>query len=219
MLTIMYERLNNGIYVSHIDVLRALNRTFRRAGIEVAYSQGFNRHMLVNMTQPLPFGIASTQDWVSFENIKRYDCREVLEKFNANCPDYMRGVYCKETVKNPSLSAKINCCSYIISSTNAMKRKEEIENLKKGLVLEYEKKGEKLVKDVTDCIYDIKVKENTIECLLSFGVKNLRIDLLSEHLNKVFDLGIKFSDIVRNGQYIFEDGIFVNSKKYVEGLE
>ncbi len=219
MLTIMFERLNNGIYVSHIDILRALNRTFRRAGIDVAYSRGFNRHMLVNMTQPLPFGIASTQDWVTIENNKVYDCKEVIEKFNVNCPSYLRAVYCKETIKNPSLSAKINCCGYKIITDKAIVKKEEIEGLKSGLVLEYEKKGEKIVKDVTDCIFDIKVTDKNIECFFAFGAKNLRIDLFFEHLNKVFDLGIKNADIIRDGQFIVENGVFINSRDYVEGLE
>ena len=215
----MFEKLNNGIYVSHIDVLRALNRTFRRAGIEVAYSQGFNRHMLVNMSQPLPFGIASTQDWVSLDNSKRYDCADILERFNANCPAYLRAIYCKETAKNPSLSAKVNCCSYQIRCERAAEKKEEIEQLKNGFILEYEKKGEKIIKEITDRIFKIEVRDNIIECYLSFGEKNLRIDLFCEHMNKAFDLNIKNTDIVRDGQYIFEDGIFVNSLEYMEGME
>ena len=64
MITLSYRRFGNGIYISHTDVIRSLNRTIRRAGIDVNYSKGFNRHMSLKLTQPLPLGIASDDEWV-----------------------------------------------------------------------------------------------------------------------------------------------------------
>ena len=46
MITLKYYKKDKAIYLSHIDVLRHMNRTFRRAGIDVAFSQGFNPHMV-----------------------------------------------------------------------------------------------------------------------------------------------------------------------------
>lgn len=65
MITIGFKRTGDGVFVPHTDVLRVLNRTFRRAGICVEYSKGFNRHMSLKMTQPLPLGVADGDCYVT----------------------------------------------------------------------------------------------------------------------------------------------------------
>ena len=43
-------------YISHLDLLRAWERTLRRAGVPLAYSQGFNPHPRIVIGMPLPVG-------------------------------------------------------------------------------------------------------------------------------------------------------------------
>lgn len=218
MLTILFEKRDNGIYVSHVDLLRVLIRTFRRAGIDVAYSQGYNKHMLVNLTQPLPFGIASTDDWVSADTTNKISCEDMIKAFNDNCPSFLRAMYCKETEKYPNLSAKVNCCSYKIACKDALAKKDCILDLKNKLVLEYEKKGEKVTKDVTEGIYFLEVNEEGIDCILAFGINNLRVDLFCQHINKICNLNIDNEDIVRTGQLIFDGKTFLSAKEYMESI-
>ena len=218
MLTIQFEKRGKGIYVPHVDILRALNRTFRRAGIEIAYSQGYNKHMLVNLTQPLPFGIASTDDWVSAETVGKISADDMIRAFNEYCPDYLHAVYCKETTAYPNLSAKVNCCRYEIACAEALAKKDSILSLKNSTVLEYEKKGEKIQKDVTDSIYCLEVTKEGINCILAFGAKNLRIDLFCQHINKNCNLDMDNEDIVRTNQFIFDGKIFLSAKEYMEEL-
>jgi len=47
------ERLR---YISHLDILRAWERTLRRAGLPLAYSQGFTPHPKLAFASPLPLG-------------------------------------------------------------------------------------------------------------------------------------------------------------------
>lgn len=174
--------------------------------------------MLVNLTQPLPFGIGSKEDWVSVETVNKISAEDMLKAFNDNCPDYLRAIYCKETASYPNLSAKVNCCSYKITSPEALSKKECILNLKNSLILEYDKKGEKIVKDSTDGILSLEVNEEGIDCILSFGVNNLRVDLFCDHLNKNCQLNIDNEDIVRTSQIIFDGTNFVSARKFMEGL-
>jgi radical SAM-linked protein len=44
-------------FISHLDVVRLLDRSFRRAGIGVAYSTGFSRHPKFSFGPPLPVGM------------------------------------------------------------------------------------------------------------------------------------------------------------------
>jgi radical SAM-linked protein len=43
-------------YISHLDLLRAWERILRRAGVPVAYSQGYNPHPRIVIAMPLPVG-------------------------------------------------------------------------------------------------------------------------------------------------------------------
>ncbi len=43
-------------YTGHLDLHRAWERTFRRAGLPLAYSQGFNPHPRLNLASALPLG-------------------------------------------------------------------------------------------------------------------------------------------------------------------
>ena len=43
------------IYISHLDVQRLLQRVFRRAEVELSFSQGFNPHPKITYGMPLPW--------------------------------------------------------------------------------------------------------------------------------------------------------------------
>ena len=46
-------------YISHLDLMRLWSRALRRAGISVAYSEGFSPHPKISLAAPLPVGITS----------------------------------------------------------------------------------------------------------------------------------------------------------------
>ena len=46
-------------YVSHLDLQTVWERTFRRAGLPLAYSQGFNPHPRLHLASALPLGYLS----------------------------------------------------------------------------------------------------------------------------------------------------------------
>jgi radical SAM-linked protein len=56
-------------YISHLDLARALERAFNRAGLPVAYSQGFKRRPRLSMAAALPLGYTSEAEiadvWLS----------------------------------------------------------------------------------------------------------------------------------------------------------
>ena len=54
-------------YTSHLDLLRIFKRAFRRAGIEVSYSQGFNPHPRMGFCQPLSLGYFGANELIEFQ--------------------------------------------------------------------------------------------------------------------------------------------------------
>src|SRR5574337_1790772 len=49
-------------FLSHLEVMRALGRALRRAGIAVAYSQGFNPQPKLSLALALPVGVEGRQE-------------------------------------------------------------------------------------------------------------------------------------------------------------
>jgi len=46
-------------FISHLDILRLWQRALHRAGISVAYSEGFSPHPRISLAAPLPIGVTS----------------------------------------------------------------------------------------------------------------------------------------------------------------
>ena len=57
MIAFKYTKTDGAEYISHLDMLRHIDRTLRRAGIEVEYSQGYHKHPRIFMGNPLALGV------------------------------------------------------------------------------------------------------------------------------------------------------------------
>ena len=51
-------------FTGHLDLHRTWERTFRRAGLPLAYSEGFNPHPKINIGAALPLGCLSRGDLI-----------------------------------------------------------------------------------------------------------------------------------------------------------
>ena len=54
------------IYTSHLDLMRAFKRAFKRAGLPLSYSQGFNPHPKMSFAQPLSLGHSADSEYLEF---------------------------------------------------------------------------------------------------------------------------------------------------------
>lgn len=54
-------------FIGHLDVMRYFQKAIRRAGIDVAYSEGFSPHMIMSFAAPLGVGVTSTGEYFDME--------------------------------------------------------------------------------------------------------------------------------------------------------
>lgn len=73
-------------YTSHLDVLRLFKRSFKRTGIKLAYSQGFNPHPKMSFAQPLSLGYSSVCEYLEFETVESHLPQIIKEELNAILP-------------------------------------------------------------------------------------------------------------------------------------
>ncbi len=218
LITLRFSKKDNGTFVAHTDILRALNRTFRRAGIPINYSQGFNKHMLLKMTQPLPLGITSYAEYVTADTPSTLDKEEFLRVFNLHSPPYLKADAAFVTESFPALASKINAGKFFFKTKDAIAKKEEIEGCLQGYSFVYKHADIEKKIDASSLLYDIKVTEEGIEAWMATGNVNLRADALSRAWNTDFGLQIALSDIARVEQYIRTDDRSMAVSDYLRGL-
>jgi radical SAM-linked protein len=60
-LRIRFSRGEEIKYISHLDLMRLWQRALNRAGLEIAYSEGFNPHPRMSLAAPLALGVTSNK--------------------------------------------------------------------------------------------------------------------------------------------------------------
>ena len=56
---VVFEKTPRLRHIGHLDLMRAIQRSLRRSGLPIRYSQGFNPHMLMSFAAPLALGHAA----------------------------------------------------------------------------------------------------------------------------------------------------------------
>ncbi|MGH3978492.1 MAG: TIGR03936 family radical SAM-associated protein [Pseudonocardiaceae bacterium] len=74
-------------FTSHRDVARAFERALRRAGLPMAYSQGFSPHPKVSWLGAAPTGAASEAEYLELQLVDRVDPELVCAELDAALPD------------------------------------------------------------------------------------------------------------------------------------
>lgn len=74
-------------YTSHLDTMRMMIRSIRRAELPVAYTNGFNKHPILSFLLPLSMGITSSYEPVDLAFEDGTTAREVKERLSAALPD------------------------------------------------------------------------------------------------------------------------------------
>ena len=73
-------------YISHLDVTRCLARVFKRSGLPIWYTQGFNPHAYLTFALPLPLGVESRCESFDFRLTEEVSYEEVKDRLNAVLP-------------------------------------------------------------------------------------------------------------------------------------
>ncbi|MDE7250638.1 MAG: TIGR03936 family radical SAM-associated protein, partial [Lachnospiraceae bacterium] len=66
-------------FIGHLDVMRYFQKAIRRAGIDVAYSEGFSPHQIMSFAAPLSVGHTSEGEYFDLE-VNSFTNREDFKK-------------------------------------------------------------------------------------------------------------------------------------------
>lgn len=202
-----YRKFGPACYASHLDLGRALGRSLRRAGLPVAYSQGFRPLPKMAFGPPLPVGVESEAEYVDITFTQPLAEEEIIGHLNRSLPPGLQvtGVV-KLPAKAPALTAVFDRLSYsflveVAEDWNGQKIRDFLDGLwqKKELpVTRWRKDREKKV-DVRPFWdgYKFSFIEQGLLCLEITVVFGLQGTLRPDEFSSFFPSGWRVKKVTR----------------------
>ena len=64
---LLFHKTGNAVWISHLDLMRLFQRAFKRAGLHLTHTQGFNPRPSVSIALPLSVGVESVCELLDFD--------------------------------------------------------------------------------------------------------------------------------------------------------
>ena len=226
LIRVKYKKEDEMIFISHLDLQRLLQRAFRRAKINLSYSEGFNPHPKMSYGNALALGVESQGEYVDIEIEDDIEVKEFLERINEQLPDGIKFVKGQEIdPKTPSLSSIIVYGEYIfnidlevpLSKEFVKSRVLNFVKSKEIIITKKNKKGKKVEVDIRPMIRNfdlVSLDDNrvTFVSTIATGSKaNLNINILIPQILDMLNLYMDPREVgvLRRDLYKVEDGQLV----------
>ncbi|KPU44168.1 hypothetical protein OXPF_23360 [Oxobacter pfennigii] len=149
-------------FISHLDLMKSLQRAIRRSKIPISYSRGFNPHADFSLATPLAVGTWSKGEYMDLKLDLSLDADVLEEELRKALPSEIKIIKIKNIDdKMPSLMSLVKAASYEVTLVNVN------ENIDKGFVKEFlnideikvlkqSKKGERII-DIKPMIRELSL--------------------------------------------------------------
>lgn len=169
---VVFEKKERLRHVGHLDLMRAMQRALRRSGVPIAFSQGFNPHLLLTFAAPLSVGMAGKREVMEVPLSAEISEEEFKQKLRAALPSELPCVAVRAVDdRHPAPMALLQAASYriqlyenaapLLAAIPALLQKDSVMALRKT------KSGEKMC-DIRPMIYDLRADgEDALCCTLA----------------------------------------------------
>lgn len=113
-LRIQYVKKDNMKFLSHLEMVRFMERAFRRMELPLKFSQGFNPHPKISFAAPLAVGVSSEAEIVEVELTESIDPKAFIEAHHANVPAGLEFVRAREVDGGGKLMALVQASEYLV---------------------------------------------------------------------------------------------------------
>lgn len=173
-------------FIGHLDIMRYFQKAIRRAGIDIAYSEGFSPHQIMSFAAPLGVGLESEGEYLDIQVHSAASSRQMAEALNQVMTEGMKVLSVRQLPDDGKNAMSIvaaadyrlrfyeGCSVEMQQAFREFMAQEELPVLKKT------KKNEILL-NIRPLIYDFRVDDEGIFLKLATGsVHNLKPELVME---------------------------------------
>ena len=214
-----YQKGKEIAMISHLDIQRTLQRAFRRAGIPLLYSNGFNPHPQFSFATAAATGMSSSCEWFEVQLSEEMRPEEFVRRANEAMPQGMRVSNAFAAPENyGSLSAKLRAAQYRVDLQFETPADHEtlaqtLEAMLTGEII-IQKRTKGGIRPVDMRPYILRVSVGQVEgehaALLVLGKLQadggLRVDAFIDALLERLDAHASY-EIHRTHMYFAEDGL------------
>lgn len=171
-----YKRGDEVKYISHLDFVRMFHRTVRRAGLNMAFSKGFNPHPIMTVAMPLSVGVTSDCEYMKIGFDGDYTSEEIKNRLNNAFPKGFEIIAAVEAEGKEYDLSKLDRAEYIVEAELEKPYLPDFESFLKNekiLVMKKSKSGVK-ESDIRPHIFKLELSETdgkyiTIDMVVSAG--------------------------------------------------
>lgn len=175
-------------FIGHLDMMRYFQKAIRRAGIDIAYSEGYSPHQIMSFAAPLGVGVTSDGEYFDIEVKSSKSSEAAIEALNQTMVEGIRVLEYKklpDTAKTAmSLVSAADYLVYVKPGYKALA--ESVEELQAKVEAFYQEQDEINIKKQTKkreinmnlkpLIYEMKALNlKDLKCLREVQVKNPQI--------------------------------------------
>lgn len=117
LLCLQYSKEEEARFLSHLDLMTAMERAFRRAQLPLAFSEGFNPHPRISYASALAVGVTSEGEYLDLELEEDLAADEVWKRLQNFLPQGLKVLaVVPVTKRKESLMAIINMARYYVEN-------------------------------------------------------------------------------------------------------
>ena len=92
---LLFEKTGKAVWISHLDLMRLFQRAFKRAGLPLTHTQGYNPRPSVSIALPLSVGVESKCELLEYqlEGDSKPSHKEIVARLNGVLTDGIRVIH------------------------------------------------------------------------------------------------------------------------------
>ena len=175
-LRLVFRKIGDLRFLGHLEMAKALERAFKRAGIPIAFSGGFSPKPKITFALSLPMGAEGLAELVDLELSETIPAREVIEKVNRHLPggiSLLRGW--KVPIEGEALNSRVSHMTYSATLPSTREGLEEIARefmAGESIPVKRIRKGKEKIVDLKDYLLSLTAEdERTVTFTLALRME------------------------------------------------
>lgn len=175
-LRITFSRGEEVKYITHLDLMRFWERALRRAGIPLAYSEGYSPHPRLSLAAPLAVGVTSSGELMDVYLSQRITPHHFLKEVSKQLPPGIDIHEVREVgLSLPSLQSEVRWADYQVEvAAPPEEMKERVQRFLAAATFPWQHTRDKEVRryDLRALVHSIDIQETSQDrCLLQMRLR------------------------------------------------
>ena len=178
-------------FIGHLDVMRFFQKVMRRAQIPIAFTAGYNPHMIMSFASPLGIGLTSEGEYFDMELAGHISSAEAVRRMNAVTAEGIEVISFRQISEEKKMTgmAIASAADYLVGckcrENGAIFTQERITGFlgQQEIVVTKQTKRSEQEADIRPLIYQMELTKEGIYLQLAAGsAQNLKPELVMSAL-------------------------------------